>query len=152
MHIAKEPLNKSNVHTGAELFPSSYTNSPCLTPVRRRQIYAIWRKNLSLHCTPRFNQRFPNFVLRLQGNSNQTARRGLSAKIKFAKANIIFSLAVCFCRPRYRVFRYRSWPLTTAKTCSTFARTDDFSCSLRLSCPWERVDFLAICEGRRLIL
>ena len=37
----KEPLNKSNARTGADLFPPYYTNTPCLTAVRRRRIYAI---------------------------------------------------------------------------------------------------------------
>lgn len=37
----------------------------------------------------------------------------------------IFTFAVCFCKPRYRVFRYRSWIFRTAKTCSTLARTED---------------------------
>ena len=49
-----------------------------------------------------------SFIFRLQCNPNQTARQGLSARIKFASANIIFSFAVCFRSPRYRVFRYRS--------------------------------------------
>jgi hypothetical protein len=40
-------------------------------------------------------------------------------KREFAKVNMIFSLAVCFGRPRYRVFRYRNSRLTIAKTCST---------------------------------
>ena len=31
---------------------------------------------------------------------NQAARQGLSARIKFARANIIFSFAICFRSPR----------------------------------------------------
>ena len=52
MSDLREPLNKSNACAEADLFPSYYTNSPCRRPVRRRQIYAIWRKNLSPHRTP----------------------------------------------------------------------------------------------------
>lgn len=33
------------------------------------------------------------------------AREGLPARIRFARANIIFSLAVCLTSPRYRVRR-----------------------------------------------
>ena len=61
-----------------------------------------------------------------QGARGQTAGQSLSARTKFASANSIFSLAVCFRRPRYRVFRYRNCPFMTANTCSTFALTDDF--------------------------
>ena len=64
----------------------------------------------------------------------------LSARYRFASANRMFSLATCFRRPRYRVLRYWNSPLTTAKTCSTLARTDDFSYSLRLICPLERAE------------
>ena len=63
----------------------------------------------------------------------QAARQGLSARIRFASANNMFNFAVCFRRPRYRVFRKRSCCFTTAKTCSTLARTEDFSRSLRLN-------------------
>lgn len=38
------------------------------------------------------------------GKADQAARQGLSARIRFARANTKFSLAVCFCSPRYRVF------------------------------------------------
>ena len=76
----------------------------------------------------------------------------LSARIRFASANRIFSLAICFRRPRYLVFRYRSWPFTTPKTCSTLARTEDFSFSRRLICPRERLSACLLCEGRLLIL
>ncbi len=61
-----------------------------------------------------------------QGAQGQTAGQCLSARTKFASANSIFSLAVCFDRPRYRVFRYRNCSFMTANTCSTLARTDDF--------------------------
>ena len=37
----KEPLNQSNAYAETDLFPPSCTNSPCLTSVRRRQIYTI---------------------------------------------------------------------------------------------------------------
>ena len=60
--------------------------------------------------------------------------------------------AVCFCKPRFRVFRYRNCPFTTPKTCSALARIEDFSCSLRLSCPCDLADCFFICEGRRLSL
>ena len=82
----------------------------------------------------------------LGGNLNHTARQGLSARIRFASANRIFSLAVCFLKPRYRVFRYRNSPLTTPNTCSTLARTDDFSCSLRFSCAWDLIELSRIYE------
>ena len=70
---------------------------------------------------------------RCMGKPNQAGKQRLSARIRFASANNIFNFAVCFRRPRYRVFRYRNRPFTTPKTCSTFARTDDFSCSLRFN-------------------
>ena len=75
---------------------------------------------------------------------NQTARQGLSARTRFAKANSIFSFAVCFRRHRYRVFRYLNRPFTTAKICSTFALTDDFSCSRRLICALDRADLFLL--------
>lgn len=92
-------------------------------------------------------------VSALKGTRNQANRReGLSARIRFARANSIFSFAICFRRPRYRVFRYRSCPLTTANTCSTFALTDDFSCSLRLICDFEHLELFLYWDGLRLIL
>ena len=57
-----------------------------------------------------------------------------------------------FADPGIVFFRYPSRPFTTLKTYSTFARTDDFSCSLRLSCAFQPVGTLFICDGRRLIL
>ena len=59
----------------------------------------------------------------------QVARQGLSVRIRFANANMILNLALCFSSPRYRVFRKRSCFLTTPNACSTFARTEDFACS-----------------------
>lgn len=59
----------------------------------------------------------------------QAARQGLSARIRFANANMMLNLAPCFSSPRYRGFRKRSCFLTTPNTCSTFARTEDFACS-----------------------
>lgn len=87
-----------------------------------------------------------------QGAQGQTAGQRLSARTKFASANSIFSLAVCFGRPRYRVFRYRNCPFMTANTCSTLARTDDFWCSafFALLCPL--ADSFLICVGLRLCL
>ena len=70
---------------------------------------------------------------RCMGKLNQAGKQRLSARIRFASANNILNFAICFRRPRYRVFRYRNRPFTTPKTCSTFARTDDFSCSLRFN-------------------
>ena len=91
--------------------------------------------------------------IRLIGTPDQAARRdSLSARIKFARANSLFRFAVCFRRPRYRVFRYRSCPLTTANLCSTFALTDDFSFSLRLICTCERPEFFLYWDSRRLTL
>ena len=81
----------------------------------------------------------------------QTARRGLSTRIKFASANNMFNSAVCFCRPRYRVFRKRSCCFTTTKTCSTLARIEDFSCSLRLICALDRLELCLLWDGRRLM-
>lgn len=89
----------------------------------------------------------------LTGAPDQAARReGLSARIRFARANSIFSFAVCFRRPRYRVFRYLSCPLTISNTCSTFALTDDFSCSLRLTCACEHLEVFLCWDGLRLTL
>ena len=62
-----------------------------------------------------------------KGALTQAARQGLSARIRFANANMILNLACCFSSPRYRVFRKRSCFLTTPNTCSTFARTEDFA-------------------------
>ena len=90
--------------------------------------------------------------LLLEATLHQTARQGLSARIRFARANSIFIFAVCFGRPRYRVFRKPNCPFTTPNTCSTFALTDDFSCSRRLIWAWERTDSFLICDGRRLVL
>ena len=74
----------------------------------------------------------------------QAARQGLSARIRFASANNMFNFAVCFRRPRYRVFRKRSCCFTTAKTCSTLARTEDFSRSLRLICALDRLELFLL--------
>ena len=81
----------------------------------------------------------------------QAARQGLSARIRFASANRIFNLAVCFRNPRYRVFRKYSSCFTTAKTCSTLARTEDFSRSLRLICALVRLELCFLWDGRWLI-
>ena len=43
-----------------------------------------------------------------KGALTQAARQGLSARIRFANANMILNLACCFSSPRYRVFRKRS--------------------------------------------
>ncbi len=78
----------------------------------------------------------------------QAARQGLSARISFASANNMFNFTVRFRRPRYRVFRNRSC-FATAKTCSTLARTEDFSRSLCsgsigvvLALGWTTIDFV----------
>ena len=73
------------------------------------------------------------FKFNHKGALNQTDSVFLSARYRFANANMIFSLAVCFRRPRYRVFRYWNSRFTIAKTCSTLHLTDDFSCSLFLA-------------------
>lgn len=44
-------------------------------------------------------------IFHRKGALNQTVRFFLSARYRFANANIIFNLAVCFRKPRYRVFR-----------------------------------------------
>ena len=101
--------------------------------------------NNILRATPRNDMKKPHHLpisancgggsayFRCMGKLNQAGKQRLSARIRFASANNIFNFAVCFRRPRYRVFRYRNRPFTTPKTCSTFARTDDFSCSLRFN-------------------
>lgn len=58
------------------------------------------------------------------GKANQAARQGLSARIRFVSANTKFSLAVCLCRPRYRVFLQWNLPLTTAKTLYWYDRLE----------------------------
>ena len=77
----------------------------------------------------------------------QAARQGPSARIRFASASRIFNFAVCFRRPRYRVFRNRSCCFTTAKTCSTLARAEHVSRSLCLICALDHALFLVL--GRR---
>lgn len=101
--------------------------------------------DIAIRATPRNDMKKPHHLpisancggesayFRCMGKLNQAGKQRLSARIRFASANNIFNFAVCFRRPRYRVFRYRNRPFTTPKTCSTFARTDDFSCSLRFN-------------------
>ena len=81
----------------------------------------------------KIRKRSAMFIFRPQGTLNQAVTENLSARYRFANANMIFSLAVCFRRPRYRVFRYWNSFLTIAKTCSTLHLTDDFSCSFFLA-------------------
>ena len=82
----------------------------------------------------------------------QAARQGLSARIRFANANMILNLALCFSSPRYCVFRKRSCFLTTPNTCSTFARTEDFACSAFFAAYWPLLLSFFTWDGRRLIL
>ena len=82
----------------------------------------------------------------------QAARQGLSARIRFANANMILNLALCFSSPRYRVFRKRSCFLTTPNTCSIFARTEDFACSAFFAAYWPLLLSFFTWDGRRLIL
>ena len=82
----------------------------------------------------------------------QAARQGLSARIRFANANMILNLALCFSSPRYRVFRKRSCFLTTPNTCSTFARTEDLACSAFFAAYWPLLLSFLTWDGRRLIL
>lgn len=82
----------------------------------------------------------------------QAARQGLSARIRFANANMILNLALCFSSPRYRVFRKRSCFLTTPNTCSTFARTENFACSAFFAAYWPLLLSFLTWDGRRLIL
>ena len=82
----------------------------------------------------------------------QAARQGLSARNRFARANMILNLAFCFSRPRYRVFRKRSCFFTTPNACSTFARTDDFACAASLTVACSSSLSFFIWEGRMLIL
>ena len=82
----------------------------------------------------------------------QAARQGLSARIRFANANMILNLDLCFSSPRYRVFRKRSCFLTTPNTCSTFARTEDFACSAFFAAYWPLLLSFFTWDGRRLIL
>ena len=55
-------------------------------------------------------------------------------------------------RPRYRVHRYPSFRFTTAKTCSTFERTEDFLCSAFLAAYLPLADNSLIRDGFQLIL
>ena len=89
---------------------------------------------------------------RSHGALNQAVRHGLSAKIRFAKANMKFIFEICFSRPRYLVRRYPSCRFTTAKTCSTFARIEDFLCSDFLAAYCPLADSFLICDGFRLSL
>ena len=89
---------------------------------------------------------------RSHGALNQAVRHGLSAKIRFAKANMKLIFEVCFSRPRYLVRRYPSCRFTTAKTCSTFARIEDFLCSDFLAAYCPLGDSFLICDGFRLSL
>ena len=110
-----------------------------------QKLEAMVRHELYAKATPRNDMKKPHHLpisancgggsayFRCMGKLNQAGKQRLSARIRFASANNIFNFAVCFRRPRYRVFRYRNRPFTTPKTCSTFARTDDFSCSLRFN-------------------
>lgn len=50
---------------------------------------------LSVYCL----QLLPEAIL------HQTAKQGLLARIRFARANSIFIFAACFGRPRYRAFQ-----------------------------------------------
>lgn len=77
---------------------------------------------------------------RSQGVLNQAVRQGLSAKIRFAKANMILNFAACFSKPRYRVRRKPSCRFTTAKTCSTFALIFDLYLSAHLAAQSLNVD------------
>ena len=71
----------------------------------------------------------------------QAASQGLSARIRFASVSRIFNFAVCFRRPRYLIFRKCSCCFTAAKTCSTLARTEDFSHSLRSIYALDRAEY-----------
>ena len=92
------------------------------------------------------------WIIVRKGALTQAARQGLSARIRFASANMILNFACCFSSPRYRVFRKRSCFLTTPNTCSTFARTDDFTCSAFLAAYCPLLLSFFTCEGRWLIL
>lgn len=94
---------------------------------------------------------FPHIFARMSALT-QAARQGLSARIRFTRANMILNLAFCFSRPRYRVFRKRSCFFTTPNTCSTFARTDDFACSASLTTACSSLLSFFIWDGRVLIL
>ena len=63
----------------------------------------------------------------------------------------MLNLAICFCSPRYRVFSNPSCRFTTANTCSNFALTDDFSCSLFFALYFPLLLSLFNWDGRRLI-
>lgn len=84
--------------------------------------------------------------------TNQVARQGMSAMIRFAIASRIFTFAICFCKARYSVFRYRSWSFITTKTCSILARNEGFLCLCLLICALERAGLPLFYMGRRLIL
>ncbi len=78
--------------------------------------------------------------------------QGLSARIRFASANMILNFASGFRSSRYRVFLNLRRPFTTPKTCSTFARTEAFACSRSLALYLPLLLSLRIWLGRRLIL
>lgn len=61
---------------------------------------------------------------------NQATRECLAARRRFANAKSIWSCAESLDKPRNRTLRKRNSHLTTAKTCSTLQRTDDFACSI----------------------
>lgn len=105
-----------------------------------------------LHALKRGKAEYSIAKFRSHGALNQAVRHGLSAKIRFAKANMKFIFEICFSRPRYLVRRYPSCRFTTAKTCSTFARIEDFLCSDFLAAYCPLADSFLICDGFRLSL
>ncbi len=90
--------------------------------------------------TPGCNANYPS-----DGTANQAVIwEDLATMIRFIKANTILIFGIYLCNPRYRVFRYRGCPLTTANTCLSLALTDDFSCPLRFICPADVLEFLPV--------
>ena len=86
-----------------------------------------------------------------QGNGSVGILNQAARQDQIRQSKHIFTLAVCFCRPRYHIFRYRNLPFTIAKTCSTFALTEDFSRLRHFTCALERVDRFFDCERCGLI-
>ena len=131
-HAIREKYEFTNLRHLVEWAAKKYENktaySYCTDPHQGEIIKgstAQLRKSKSVLWGVGKQHRVPLSLL-TQGAQGQTAGQRLSAITKFASANSIFSLAVCFDRPRYRVFRYRNCPFMTANTCSALAHTDDF--------------------------
>ena len=112
---------------GSSTLPAEIQRAvPASIDLRQHRITAERRKHL------RKKMQLSRLIAQFcsQGALNQASTENLSARYRFANANMIFSFAVCFRSPRYRVLRYPNSRFTMANTCSTLLRTDDFAYSL----------------------